>query len=215
MPLDGRRKLKVAAAASVAVAGCAAVVLSPVGETVASYADDTFGGGEFNAADAAWEIESSTNGTSWAQTDAGAPATLSVSNVPLVPGRAAYTPFSLRVRGGSPFSAGTVAMGTGAQQPGSTQAGSYRMRAVWQNGATCNASSFTAGSSYLVGTNTTYGTMLSAPSGTFSLPAPSSYSQPGTARTVCLELSLPDTSASDALNGTSVSVRWAFTATQN
>lgn len=215
MSPDRRRKLKVAAAASVAVAGCAAVVLSPVGETVATFGDDVFGGGQFNAADAAWEIESSTNGTTWADTTADAPATLTVSNIPLVPGRAAYTRFVLRAKAGSPLDGGTVSMSAGAQQPGSTQAGSYRMRATWRTDGPCNAAAFASGSNFLVGTATTYGTMLSSPSGTFALPAPPSYSQPGAARTVCLEFSLPDTSASDALNGTSVSVRWNFTATQS
>lgn len=217
MPLERRKKLKFAAATSVAFAGIAAVVLSPIGETVASYADDSFGGGEFNAADAEWHIESSTDGTEWSQTDSDKPATLSVSDVPLVPGRAQYTPFSLRVRTGSPPSAGTVMMGTGEQQSGSTQAGSYQMRAVWQKEATCSVNSFKSAptNSYLVGSSDSYGKMLTPPTGSFDLPAPPDYSSPGQARTVCFEFSLPDVPASDALNGTTVSARWTFTATQN
>lgn len=215
MPLYRRRKLKVAVAASVAVAGCAAVVLSPVGETVATFGDDVFGGGQFNAADAEWQVESSTNGAAWAQTDTDSPATLSVSNVPLVPGRAAYTRFDLRTKAGSPLNGGTITMSAGAQQSGSTQAGSYRMRATWRNDGACNAAAFASGNNFLVGTASTYGTMLSAPTVTFPLPAPQSFSAPGPARSVCLEFSLPDTAASDALNGTSVSVRWIFAASQN
>ena len=214
MQHEQRRKRKVAAVSALAVAGLATVALSPIGETVASYADDGFGGGEFNAADLEWRIESSTDGTTWADTDADNPATLSVSNLPVYPGKAAYAPISLRVQEGSGVVGGIVSMSPGTQVDGSTMAGSFRMRAVSRTDSECNSGSFGEGSNFILGSTSEYGTMLSGGARSFSLPAPVDYTEAGAARTVCLEFSLPDSAASDRVNGTTTSVQWTFTARQ-
>lgn len=208
MPLDGRRKLKVAAAASVAIAGCAAVVLSPIGETVASYADDTFGGGLFGAD--SWSVQSSSDGSDWTDHPQNAPAALNVTPSGLIKGGRAYSAFHLRVAPDSPPNAATIAMGTGSpvSPTTTTQASLVRVRAVWKDGVTCGVEAFTPSAAYLVGSPSATGTMLSAGATPVTIPNP-----PGTTKTVCLEFSIPNTTASDPLNGKAVTVRWDFTAT--
>ena len=203
-------------AGAIALAGAGAIALVPFSNTVASLTDSEYAAGSFTYNATPWSIESSTDHSNtlpgkWASHDTSNIAMLSVQLSQLVPGRASYAPFSLRVAAGAPSLSGTVAMSTGNQASGSI-ADKVRMRTVISPSGACDASSFQGSATYLGGPATSStATMLTAPSAgaTVAAPAPG---QAGAATTLCFEFLVPPTNdtAMDALNGQSTTVRWTF-----
>lgn len=215
-------------AGAIALAGAGATALVPFSNTVASLTDSEYAAGSFSYNATPWSIESSTDHSNtvpgtWTSHGTGNPATLSVQLPQLVPGRASYAPFALRVVAGSPSLSGNVTMGAGTQTSG-TIANNVRMRTVVSPSGTCDATTFQGTPAYLVGqaANSTTN-MLSAPNSgsNATVTAPTTAGQAGTATTLCFEFVLPAPTetaqnildAFDSVNGKSTTVTWTFTGT--
>lgn len=154
-------------------------------------------------------------GTGWGDFGTAPGATLSFTapTSGLTPGDAAYTQVSLRTTSNS--IAGTVALGAGATAPTPAFAASdtalwnaLRLRVVVTTGTagTCDATSFTSGATYVIGSFATGATMSTAGSVGRSLSAAS-----GNQQNYCFQLLLPAGSPT-TLMGLGVSPMWEFTA---
>ena len=227
MDVESRIPHRWKTAGAIALAGAGALALVPFSNTVASLTDSEFANGSFSYTATEWSIESSTDHSNtvpgaWASHDASNIATLSVQLPQLVPGRASYAPFSLRVAAGSPAIAGAAKLKGAQHAAGSSSlANATRMRVVVSPTGACDASSFTGSPNFLVGAASGSTTTMMSPSGanqSATLAAPAPAGQAGAATTLCFEFTLPAPTetaqnildAFDALNGQSTTVQWTF-----
>jgi predicted ribosomally synthesized peptide with SipW-like signal peptide len=154
-------------------------------------------------------------GSGWGdfETSPGGALTFVAPTSGLTPGDAAYTQVSLRTTSGS--LAGTLSLQAGVTAPTPAYAASdsglwsaMQLRVVVTTGTpgTCDATAFSAGATYVVGSFAAGASMAAAGSGTRSLSASA-----GNQQNYCFQLLLPGTAA-DTLQGKGISPVWEFRA---
>lgn len=216
-----RTRIGLAAMSAVALA-TVSLLVTPAGETVASFVDREYSQGVFTSGK--WNVQGNATvdvtetSTGWSDHFTAAGAAIfqpTVSTV--VPGSTrSYSRFGLRMASGSSRGA-TVTIPQGAESPAG-RADKFRMRVVRSSSSTCNEGSFASGATFVVGSATpTYGNMLSSPITTgdvnkVALSPGSPISNPGTAVYLCYEFSLPIPIPSGLSNGDTAAVRWTFNA---
>lgn len=155
-------------------------------------------------------------GTGWGdfETSPGGALTIAAPVSGLTPGDAAYTQVSLRTTSAS--IAGTLDLLTGSTAPTPAYAASdtdlwdaVELRVVVTTGTagTCDATAFTIGATYVIGSFAAGTDMSTAGSTTRSLSAAS-----GNQQNYCFQMLLPS-GADDSLQGTGISPVWEFLAT--
>ena len=171
----------------------------------------------------AFEVEQN-RGTGWGQfeTANGGLLTFTGPNLTLSPGDSTFTQVSLRTTASAPASiGGTLQLLAGVQaaapQPASSTAlwNALQMKVVVSETLaaaatpTCDASRFTAGATYAVGTASTFGTLATAETGTHTL-LPTA----GNVFHYCYQITLP-TGSADTLMGATVAPSWQFHSVSN
>ncbi|CAD5992212.1 conserved exported protein of unknown function [Agreia sp. COWG] len=181
--------------------------------TMAAWADSEAGQATFTAS--RFATESSINsGTAWVDSSATAPLTFAFPAGGLSPSTVKYAPFWVRTKALSLD--GTLAL-QAATTNNATFANSLKYRAVRYTGATCDASAFTAGATYLAGTSgtpATNGIVVTAaptttPASTITVAANQTQ-----ATQFCFEVSM-NADASTDLQGQSITVTWEVRATSS
>lgn len=214
-----RTRIGLAATSAIAVA-TVSLLATPAGETVASFVDREYANGVFTSGK--WNIQGNApadvtdTSPGWSDhfTEGGAAVFQPVPGT-VAPGSTRYSRFGLRMAPESSRGA-TVTIPQGVESP-TGKATLFQMRVVRSGSSTCGAASFASDATFVVGTATSYGDMLTAPTTTgnvnkVALSAGSSTSDPGTPVYLCYEFSLPTSIPSGLNNGDTAVVSWTFTA---
>jgi predicted ribosomally synthesized peptide with SipW-like signal peptide len=181
--------------------------------TLAAWTDKAFVTSDFGTGtfDIEANVSSPFNSGGWADygSSPGGTLTFSIPTSSVVPGVPIYAPVSLRTASGS--LAAQVTLEAATTSGSSTLSAALRYRVVQDS--TCNASAFSAGAVYVIGSSSTPAALTtgSAPNA-ISLPADGATTAPS-GKAYCFELSLPDTPANQSLQGLSATAIWQFTAT--
>lgn len=179
--------------------------------TLASWTDDTYAEGSFQASSFAVESNVTKPYTaSGPWTDASAPPgpTLNFQATAMSPGVSFYAPIAIRTKPGS--IGGTVQL-TAPSLSGSTELGqALRYRVV--RSSTCAGSAFTSTAAYVVGGPSTYSPLSAGQNtGVTNSLAPAVATSPGPPTQFCFEVRLPS-GAPNSLQGDAASAVWHFQA---
>lgn len=208
-----RTRIGLATMAAISV-GTVSLLVTPAGETVASFVDLEHANGVFTSGK--WNVQGnstadvSASSSGW--TDHFTSANLAVFQPALgtvIPGSTrSYSRFGLRMAPGSSAGA-TVTIPAGVESPPG-KADKFQMRIVKTTSEVCNAGSFVSSATFVMGRATpTFGHMKSSPdpgANTLSLP------KNGTPVFLCYEFSLPLPIPSGLNNGDAATVSWTYRA---
>jgi predicted ribosomally synthesized peptide with SipW-like signal peptide len=175
------------------------------GLTVASWTDAEFVGATFTAS--TFNLQTSVQGAAYTSTG-GSTGTVTATAAGIYPGSAGTRYVSLKVKTAAVSLAGTVSL-SAAANAGSGLTPVLRSRIVTIPAATaCTSAVFTAGATYVAGTNTTY-QMVSA-----ALPASAAIAvlaNGGSEVHYCIELSIATATVQATYQGTSATATWTVT----
>lgn len=213
-----RTRVGLATLATVAVTS-AVLIVTPAGETVATFVDRSFGSSVFSTSklkmqgNATADVTEGSPGWSDHSSENEA-AEFQPSIGEVIPGSTrSYSRFGLRLTPESAADA-SVTMSAGTQLDPSTYADKFRMRVVRSKSTTCDATSFSGGGTFtfIVGSAgtqpTNFGTMLAEPNSNKQFPLAAE----GTPVFLCYEFSLPTPPPTGLPNGTTTTVLWDFSA---
>lgn len=183
--------------------------------TLASWTDSDHATGSFGAS--VFQTESNASKPydalgAWSGNDAPPGAALVFNAGAMSPGTVAYAPFAIRTKAGSVagevvFGAPSVASsGTGDAELGAA----LRYRVI--RSATCEASSFTGSSAFVVGAGGAEPLTVGQSTGVVNPVQAASATLPGEPTQFCFEVTLP-AGASNALQGQTATATWQFMAT--
>jgi predicted ribosomally synthesized peptide with SipW-like signal peptide len=206
---DGGASSRPTRSVKIRAALAAATVLGlTAGITLASWSDAEYVKGGYTAS--TFGIQSSVAGGAFADHPTAPGAAFTVQAGGMYAGSVAYTPVVLRtipnsVAGTATFSGATLG-GTDAATLGAALR--YRVVLLATPTTTCDATAFTAGSTYLAGASgTTVPLTTAQQAGTIPLTA-----NQGVNTGLCFEISLP-TTAPTSLAGLTATARWTITGT--
>jgi predicted ribosomally synthesized peptide with SipW-like signal peptide len=204
---DGTSSSRLSRSTKLRAALAAATVLGlTAGITAASWSDAEYTSGGFTAS--TFGIQANVAGTGFADHPTAPGAAFTFDAVGVYAGWTGYTPVVLRTIPASLAGTGTLSGATLGGADAATLGAALRYRVVLS--ATCDATAFTGGSTFLVGTTSTAVPLTTAQqSGTISLTAAQASTTP-----LCFELSLPST-APATLAAKTATARWTITGTSS
>jgi hypothetical protein len=175
------------------------------GLTLAAWTDADYVSSSFTAS--TFGVQTSVNGGAYSGN-----TTVSASAAGIYPGSAGTRYVSLKVTTTAGSTAGTVSL-SAAANPGGGLTPVLRSRIVQLlPAAPCSSAAFTAGATYVAGTNTTY-QMVSAALGASTPVAVAANA--GSEVAYCIELSIATATVQATYQGTSASASWTITGQSN